>query len=127
MRLDYRRIHLVGAGGAGMSAIAKVLAGMGHVVSGSDQRGGSTLDRLEDFGIAIHTGHHPEVARTADLVVASSAVPDQDPELVAAAERRGAGMAPSRPPCRSHRGDHHDRGHRHTREDDDDRAPGRRR
>ena len=84
MRLDYRHIHLVGAGGAGMSAIAKVLAGMGHVVSGSDQRGGSTLDRLEDFGIAIHTGHHPEVAKTADLVVASSAVPDQDPELVAA-------------------------------------------
>ena len=72
-----------------MSAIAKVLAGMGHVVSGSDQRGGSTLDRLADFGVAIHTGHHPEVARAADLVVASSAVPDQDPELVAAT---GAGV-----------------------------------
>ena len=86
MRLDYRHVHLVGAGGAGMSAIAKVLAGMGHVVSGSDQRGGSTLDRLEDFGIATHTGHHPDVARTADLVVASSAVPDQDPELIAAAD-----------------------------------------
>lgn len=86
MRLDYRRIHLVGAGGAGMSAIAKVLAGMGHLVSGSDQRGGSTLDRLEDFGIAIHRGHHPEVARAADLVVASSAVPDQDSELVAATD-----------------------------------------
>ena len=48
-----------------MSAIAKVLAGMGHVVSGSDQRGGSTLDRLADFGVAIHRGHHPEVARAA--------------------------------------------------------------
>lgn len=86
MRIDYRRVHLIGAGGAGMSAIAKVLAGMGHEVSGSDQRGGSTLDRLADFGIATYTGHHPEVARTADLVVASSAVPDQDPELVAAVE-----------------------------------------
>ena len=86
MRLDHRRIHLVGAGGAGMSAIAKVLAGMGHEVSGSDQRGGSTLDRLEDFGIATLTGHHPEVASASDLVVASSAVPDRDPELLAAAE-----------------------------------------
>ncbi len=86
MRLDYRRVHLVGAGGAGMSAIAKVLAGMGHEVSGSDQRGGSTLDRLEDFGIDTYAGHHPQVARDADLVVASSAVPDRDPELAAAAE-----------------------------------------
>jgi UDP-N-acetylmuramate--alanine ligase len=85
MRLEFERVHLVGAGGAGMSAIAKVLAGMGHVVSGSDLRGGSTLDRLEDFGITTHTGHDPEAARAADLVVASSAVPDTDPELVAAA------------------------------------------
>ncbi|MGA7098601.1 MAG: Mur ligase domain-containing protein [Acidimicrobiia bacterium] len=46
MTLEARRIHLVGAGGAGMSAIAKVLAGMGRTVSGSDLRGGSTLDRL---------------------------------------------------------------------------------
>jgi UDP-N-acetylmuramate--alanine ligase len=86
MRIDYRRVHLIGAGGAGMSAIAKVLAGMGHEVSGSDQRGGSTLDRLRDFGIATYTGHHPEIACAADLVVASSAVPDRDPELMAALE-----------------------------------------
>ena len=86
MRLDFERVHLVGAGGAGMSAIAKVLAGMGHVVSGSDQRGGSTLDRLEDFGITTHTGHQPDLAREADLVVASSAVPDTDPELAGARE-----------------------------------------
>ena len=67
---------------------AKVLAGMGHVVSGSDQRGGSTLDRLADFGVAIHR----DIIRrwpSRDLVVASSAVPDQDPELVAAT---GAGV-----------------------------------
>lgn len=86
MRLDYHRVHLIGAGGAGMSAIAKVLAGMGHVVSGSDLRGGSTLDRLEDFGVSTYAGHHPEAARAADLVVASSAVPESDPELVAAIE-----------------------------------------
>jgi UDP-N-acetylmuramate--alanine ligase len=86
MRLDFERVHLVGAGGAGMSAIAKVLAGMGHIVSGSDLRGGSTLDRLEDFGINTHTGHRPDAARAADLVVASSAVPETDPEIAAAVE-----------------------------------------
>jgi UDP-N-acetylmuramate--alanine ligase len=84
MEITARRIHLIGAGGAGMSAIAKVLAGMGHEVSGSDQRGGATLDRLIDFGISIYTGHHPEAVANADLVVASSAVPDTDPELRAA-------------------------------------------
>ncbi len=73
MRLGHDRIHLVGAGGAGMSAIARVLIGMGHKVSGSDLRGGSTLDRLGDFGVETYTGHHPEVVSTADLVVASSA------------------------------------------------------
>ncbi len=83
---DGRRIHIVGAGGAGMSAIAKVLVGIGHTVSGSDLRGGSTLDRLADFGVSTHTGHRPEVAAAAELLVASSAVPDTDPELVAAQE-----------------------------------------
>jgi UDP-N-acetylmuramate--alanine ligase len=86
MKLEHHRIHLIGAGGAGMSAIAKVLAGMGHEVSGSDLRGGSTLDRLGDFGISTYAGHHPAVASSADLVVASSAVPDRDPEIAAAIE-----------------------------------------
>jgi UDP-N-acetylmuramate--alanine ligase len=67
-----------------MSAIARVLIGMGHEVSGSDLRGGSTLDRLADFGVETHTGHHPETVANADLVVASSAVPERDPELEAA-------------------------------------------
>jgi UDP-N-acetylmuramate--alanine ligase len=86
MTQDTLRIHIVGAGGAGMSAIAKVLVGIGHQVSGSDLRGGATLDRLADFGVDTHTGHHPEVAAGAELVVASSAVPESDPELRAAAD-----------------------------------------
>ena len=89
MTLDNLRIHIVGAGGAGMSAIAKVLVGIGHRVSGSDLRGGATLDRLGDFGITTYTGHHPDVASVTDLVVASSAVPESDPELRAA---RAAGV-----------------------------------
>ncbi|MDH3463774.1 MAG: UDP-N-acetylmuramate--L-alanine ligase [Acidimicrobiia bacterium] len=85
MNLDYHKIHIVGAGGAGMSAIAKVLVGMGHEVTASDLRSDTTLDRLADFGVATHSGSDPEVARSADLVVASSAVPERDAELLAAA------------------------------------------
>lgn len=86
MRLPYDTIHIVGAGGAGMSAIAKILVGLGHEVTGSDLRRGASLDSLADMGVATFTGHNPEVATRADLVVASSAVPDYDEELVAAAE-----------------------------------------
>jgi UDP-N-acetylmuramate--alanine ligase len=85
MRLQYDRIHIVGAGGAGMSAIAKVLVGLGHEVSGSDLRGDATLSRLTDFGITAYAGSNPEMAREADLVIASSAVPERDAELLAAA------------------------------------------
>src|SRR5690606_5861823 len=74
----------VGAGGAGMSALAKILAGLGHRVTGSDIRGGVALEALIGVGVEVVTGHNPDLAVTADLVVASSAVPDDDPELVAA-------------------------------------------
>lgn len=86
MSLDFDKIHIIGAGGAGMSAIAKILVAMGHQVTGSDLRGGAALDSLTDLGIEIFTGHRPDVAVRADLVVASSAVPDFDEEWVAARE-----------------------------------------
>lgn len=84
MKLDQDHIHVVGAGGAGMSALAKILAGLGHRVTGSDIRGGVALEALIGVGVEVVTGHNPDLAVTADLVVASSAVPDDDPELVAA-------------------------------------------
>lgn len=87
MGLPGGRIHLVGAGGAGMSAIAKVLLAKGHEISGSDLRGGAALDALADLDIPVTTGHHPEVVAGADLVVASSAVPDYDEELEAARDQ----------------------------------------
>lgn len=87
MSIPDDRVHMVGAGGAGMSAIAKVLLGMGHHVSGSDLRGGAALDALSDLGIEVFTGHNPDVVEGAALVVASSAVPDYDEELQAARER----------------------------------------
>jgi len=83
------RIHIVGAGGAGMSAIAKVLVGIGHQVSGSDLRASPALDRLGDFGVDTYTGHRVEVATSSDLVVVSSAVPATDLEVTAA---RDAGI-----------------------------------
>lgn len=86
MSLPFERIHIIGAGGAGMSAIAKILLARGHRVTGSDLRSGASLDALSDLGVETFTGHHPEVALRADLVVASSAVPDYDEELMAAAD-----------------------------------------
>lgn len=83
------RYHVVGAGGAGMSAIATVLAAMGHALSGSDERGSAALDRLAALGVETWVGHHPERlvapgASRLDAVTASTAVPADDPELVAA-------------------------------------------
>lgn len=80
-----QRIHIVGAGGAGMSALAKILVARGHEVSGSDLRGGAPLQALADLGVEVFSGHNPEVAVRAELVVASSAVPTYDEELAAAA------------------------------------------
>ncbi len=79
-----RRIHVVGAGGAGMSAIATVLAAMGHQVTGSDLRPSAALDRLAALGVGVAVGHHPDLARLADLVVVSTAIPHGDPEVRAA-------------------------------------------
>lgn len=69
-----------------MSALAKILHGQGHLVTGSDQRAGVTLDLLSALGITVWEGHRPERLTGVDLVVASSAVPEDDLELRAAAE-----------------------------------------
>ncbi len=78
------RLHLIGVAGAGMSALAKLAHQAGLVVSGSDLRGGIELATLSDLGVQTWAGHQPEMMSGVDLVVASSAVPDDDPELVAA-------------------------------------------
>ena len=81
------RIHIVGAGGSGMSGLAKLLSQLGHTVSGSDLKPGRMLDSLRDVGVTTWLGHKPEEMMHVDLVVASSAVPDTDAELVAAREQ----------------------------------------
>ncbi|MGH9164740.1 MAG: UDP-N-acetylmuramate--L-alanine ligase [Acidimicrobiales bacterium] len=89
-RLDLsrpRRIHVVGVGGAGMSAIATVLAGMGHQVSGSDLKATPNLDRLRAVGVQVTVGHRSQNLGGAEAVTFSTAVPASNPELVAAGER----------------------------------------
>ncbi len=82
--LPHRTIHLIGIGGAGMSALARVLSGAGHTVTGSDLYPSGVLDSLRDIGLVVWAGHKPERVQAADLVVASSAVPATDPEWQAA-------------------------------------------
>jgi len=82
----FSTIHMVGVAGAGMSGLAKLLAGLGYQVTGSDLKPGRVLDALQDIGIETWIGHRPEAMTEPDLVVASSAVPASDPELRAAAE-----------------------------------------
>jgi UDP-N-acetylmuramate--alanine ligase len=77
-------IHLVGVGGAGMSALAKLLVQSGLKVSGSDIRDGLELKALADLGVDTWAGHQPSRVGDVDLVVASSAIPDTDPELESA-------------------------------------------
>jgi UDP-N-acetylmuramate--alanine ligase len=84
MSLPDGRIHIVGAGGSGMSAIAKLLLAKGHTLSGSDLRGGTSLESLADLDMDVHVGHDPDAVNGARLVVASSAVPEYDEELEAA-------------------------------------------
>ncbi len=81
---DYHRIHLIGVGGAGMSGLAKLLAQLGHDVTGSDLKPGRVLDALGDLGIDTWLGHRPDRMQGVDLVVRSSAVPSGDAEVVAA-------------------------------------------
>jgi UDP-N-acetylmuramate--alanine ligase len=86
------RIHVVGIGGAGMSAIATVLAAMGHTVTGSDRADSATLQRLARSGMAVAAGHDPARVAGAALLTASSAVPPDDPE-VSEARRLGVPVA----------------------------------
>ena len=91
-----RRVHLVGAGGAGMGAIATVLHAMGHTVSGSDLKGGPVLERLRVEGMEMHVGHDPAHVGDAELVAISTAIPDQNSEVTAARKRgRTGGRPPS--------------------------------
>lgn len=80
-------IHFVGIGGIGMSGIAEVLLNLGYKVSGSDQRESDTTRRLQSLGGTIFVGHRAEQMHNADVVVISSAVKADNPEVLAARQR----------------------------------------
>jgi UDP-N-acetylmuramate--alanine ligase len=84
MFTKYKVIHFVGIGGIGMSGIAEVLANLGYEVTGSDLKESQTTRRLQDMGIKIHIGHRGENIGNAHVVVTSSAVPLDNPEVTAA-------------------------------------------
>ena len=79
-------VHFVGIGGAGMSAIAKVLLERGVAVSGSDLKASRPATLLEAMGARVHIGHDAAHLRAAEVVVVSSAIPERNPELRAARE-----------------------------------------
>jgi UDP-N-acetylmuramate--alanine ligase len=83
-----RRVHFIGIGGIGMSGIAELLANLGFVVSGSDERRSNVTDRLETLGIRIAAGHDTANVGDADVVVVSSAVRSSNPEVVEAGRRQ---------------------------------------
>jgi UDP-N-acetylmuramate--alanine ligase len=84
MKHKVRNVHFVGIGGAGMSGIAEVMLNLGYRVSGSDLAENAVTRRLAELGMTIHTGHAAENIRDADCVVTSTAVKEDNPEVVAA-------------------------------------------
>ena len=84
MKYKVKRVHFVGIGGAGMSGIAEVLLKLGYQVSGSDVAESATTQRLEERGAKVYIGHDPRHVRGADVVVISTAIKHDNPEIAAA-------------------------------------------
>ena len=82
------RIHFVGIGGVGMGGIAEVMINLGYQVQGSDLRHGRVTRRLASLGASIAIGHAAENVGAADVIVVSSAVSENNPEIEAARQRR---------------------------------------
>jgi UDP-N-acetylmuramate--alanine ligase len=87
MRHRIGKVHFVGIGGIGMSGIAEVLINLGYGVTGSDLAESDTIHRLRGLGAEVFLGHRAENLREADVVVTSSAVRKDNPEVMAAQER----------------------------------------
>lgn len=84
MKHNINRIHFVGIGGSGMSGIAEVMHNLGYSVSGSDIQESPVTSRLKDLGIKIFINHSSDNIRDVDVVVISSAIDQDNPELKAA-------------------------------------------
>ena len=82
--MKQQHIHMIGIGGTGLSAIAVVLMDSGYKVSGSDKQSTVITDRLQRSGVRIYIGHKEDNIVGAETVLASSAIPESNPELQAA-------------------------------------------
>lgn len=84
MRNRMHTVYMIGVGGSGMSGIAEVLLNLGYKVHGSDLNESATVQRLRRLGAVIHIGHHAENVGDVSVLVKSTAVSDQNPEVLAA-------------------------------------------
>ena len=88
MKHAVKHIHFIGVGGAGMSGIAEILHNLGYTVSGSDQTASATTNRLRQLGVRVFIGHAAPQIAGAEAVVTSTAVKDDNPEVLAARAAR---------------------------------------
>ncbi|MDR2067117.1 MAG: UDP-N-acetylmuramate--L-alanine ligase [Endomicrobium sp.] len=88
MLKDCYKIHFVGIGGSGMSGIAEVLINLGHIVSGSDLKKTNITDHLEEIGAKVYIGHNGENVTSVDVVVTSTAIDRDNPEVDAALKNK---------------------------------------
>lgn len=88
MKHKVKKIHFIGIGGSGMSGIAEVLLNLDFEVSGSDLASNATTKRLQGFGAKVFQGHATEHLNDADVVVVSSAINEENPEIIAARARK---------------------------------------
>ena len=88
MRHKVKRIHFVGIGGSGMNGIAEVLFNLGYQVSGSDLADNAVTQRLKKLGVTVYQGHADSHLNSADAVVVSTAVSNNNPEVIAARARK---------------------------------------
>ena len=84
--LDARHIHMIGIGGSGMCPIAELLLSRGYKVTGSDRNDNANVKRLRELGVTVYNEHIGDNIQGADLVAYSAAVPESNPEMVAASE-----------------------------------------
>ncbi|KAB2669263.1 UDP-N-acetylmuramate--L-alanine ligase [Ochrobactrum sp. LMG 5442] len=87
MPLNIGLVHFIGIGGIGMSGIAEVLHNLGYKVQGSDQSDSANVQRLREKGIEVFVGHKAENIGDAEVVVVSTAIKKNNPELIAAREK----------------------------------------
>lgn len=84
---EVKRVHMIGIGGSGMCPLAEILHAKGYTVTGSDHNESDPLKRVKALGIPVFMGHSAANVENAQLVVYSAAIPKDNPELVAAAEK----------------------------------------